>query len=104
LGERLEEVVGKPFILPATSFKKNLPQPIVDLAKKLVKYYPVVEHKNCIRCRACIDACPNKIISMKNNHIVFDYSRCIACFCCQEACPASAIKVKKSLLAKLIGL
>ena len=33
-----------------------------------------------------------------------NYNKCIACFCCQEACPAAAIGVKKSLLAKLIGL
>ncbi len=103
-GERLEEVIGEPFLLPTTSIKKKLPKPIVNLAKKLIKYYPCVERDNCIQCAACIDACPNKAIRMKDKHIAFDYSKCIACFCCQEACPASAIKVKKSFFAKLIGL
>jgi uncharacterized protein (DUF362 family)/NAD-dependent dihydropyrimidine dehydrogenase PreA subunit len=104
LGEKLEDVVGAPFLLPTTSMAKNIPLPVANLAKKLIRYYPCVEQDNCIKCAACIQACPTKAISMKKERIVFNYAKCIACFCCQEACPASAIKVKKSLLAKMIGL
>lgn len=104
LGTKLEDVIDGPFLLPTTSIPKKLPRPIIDLAKKLIRYYPCVERDNCIKCAACIDACPNKAISMNIKGIKFDYSKCIACFCCQEACPASAIKVKKSLFAKIIGL
>lgn len=104
IGERLEDVIPEPFLLPTTSIKKNIPLPVINLAKKLIKHYPCVERDNCIQCAACIQSCPNQAITMKNEHIVFDYSKCIACFCCQEACPSSAIKVKKSLLAKIAGL
>jgi uncharacterized protein (DUF362 family)/NAD-dependent dihydropyrimidine dehydrogenase PreA subunit len=104
LGERLEEVVAKPFLLPPTSMANKIPRPVINLVKKLIKYYPYLEQDKCIRCDACILACPSKIISKKNNRIVFDYSKCIACFCCQEACPASAIKSKKSIVAKMVGL
>lgn len=105
LGEKLEDVKAKPFLLPSTSIlRKKIPRPIISLARKLIKYYPYVERDRCISCAACIQTCPNKIITMKNKHIVFDYSKCIACFCCQEVCPASAIKIKKSIFAKLIGL
>jgi len=105
LGESLKEAADEPFILPQSSIVKKLPQPIIDIAKNLIKYYPYVRHENCIKCAACIDACPKKVISFnKNKRIVFDYSGCIACFCCEEACPASAIKVRKSILARLIGL
>jgi len=105
LGDKLEALSGEPFLLPTTSpLKKKIPQSVVNLAKKLIKYYPCVEQDNCIRCAACIQACPNKVISMKDDRLVFDYSRCIACFCCQEVCPAAAIKVKKSVLARIIGL
>lgn len=104
LGEKLQDIIGKPFLLPSTSFKSKLPGPVIELAKKLIKYYPYAIHANCIKCGACIKACPKKVISIKNNRIVFDYAGCIACFCCQEVCPASAIKVKKSLFAKFMGL
>ena len=105
MGEKLGDVIGKPFILPMSSpVTKNIPRPVINFAKKLIKYYPCVEQDNCLKCSACIQSCPNKAISMKKERIKFDYKKCIACFCCQEACPASAIKVKKSLFAKVIGL
>ena len=105
LGETLQEVTGAPFVLPSTSRSlKIIPSSVINIAKKLIRYYPCVEMDNCISCAACVDACPSKIIEMKNKRIVFNYKKCIACFCCQEVCPASAIKVKRSLIARLIGL
>ncbi len=103
LGERLEDVIAEPFQLPTTSMVKKIPRPIIEIAKNLIRFYPKVDHLNCTRCGVCIEACPNKIVSMKSNYIVIDYSKCISCFCCQEACPGSAIKVKKSIFAKMIG-
>lgn len=103
-GEKLEDVVGRPFILPKTSMNRKIPQPIIDLARKLIKYYPCVEQDNCVKCATCLDACPKKAISIKNERIVIDRSKCISCFCCLESCPASAIKVEKSFFTKLIGL
>ncbi|MCX5705345.1 MAG: DUF362 domain-containing protein [Candidatus Omnitrophica bacterium] len=105
VGEELKSVIGEPFILPTTSIvRKGLPQPVIKAARKLIKYYPTPMRQNCIRCNACIQACPTKCISMDEKGIIVDYNKCIACFCCQESCPAHAIKVKKSFLAKLIGL
>ena len=104
LGEKLEDVISEPFILPSTTIKQNIPRPVIKLAKKLIKYYPCVEQDNCIRCAACIQACPNKIINLKKDRIVIDYRKCISCFCCQEVCPNAAIKIKKSIVAKMIGL
>lgn len=105
LGESIEAVTNQAFILPQTSsISKKLPESIIRLASKLIKYYPCVERDNCIKCEACIKACPKKIIKMDKKGIKIDYSECIACFCCQEVCPATAIKVKKSLFARMIGL
>lgn len=104
LGENLEDIRNKKFSLPTASIKSNLPAPVKKLAKKLIKYLPCAERDNCIKCAACIEACPYQAITMEEKGIVFDYSKCISCFCCQEACPSSAIKVKKSLLAKLLKL
>lgn len=105
LGEKLNDVIARPFLLPSSaSLKKKLPKPVVELAKRLVKLYPCLEPGNCTRCAACIDACPNKAISIRKEKAFFDYSKCIACFCCQEVCPNAAIKIRKSFLAKFIGL
>lgn len=104
LGEKIEDAIGEPFLLPTASLSSKLPRPIIDLAKKLIKHYPCVEYDNCISCAACIDACPQKAVTFKDERITFDYKKCISCFCCQEACPNSAIKIKKSMLAKIIGL
>ena len=104
LGEKLEDVINEPFQLPATSLIKKTPRPIIEIAKKFIRFYPKINHHRCIRCGACIQACPQKVISMQANKIVIDYRGCISCFCCPEACPAAAIRVRKSLLAKMIGL
>jgi uncharacterized protein (DUF362 family)/Pyruvate/2-oxoacid:ferredoxin oxidoreductase delta subunit len=104
LGVRLEEVIQEPFELPASSWRSKIPRPLLDLVKSFIRFYPRVEYANCANCGACIEACPEKLISRKKGKIVIDYSRCISCFCCQEACPTSAIKVKKSILAKLLKL
>jgi len=103
-GEKLAKAIGKPFLLPTASISTKLPEPIIKLAKKLIRYYPCVEQDHCIRCAACIKACPAKVISMTGKKITFNYKKCITCFCCQEVCPAAAIKIKRSILAKLIGL
>ncbi|MDI6758473.1 MAG: DUF362 domain-containing protein [Candidatus Omnitrophota bacterium] len=104
LGEELRDVMGEPFMLPSTSLIRKIPRPALKLAKKLIRYYPYLEAKNCLHCQACIEACPFQAISMKKEKINFNYSKCSACFCCQEACPAQAIKVKRNLFAKMIGL
>ncbi len=104
-GENLANVRPKPFLLPSSSPQRELlPRPLAKIFKKMVKYTPYVQRQICIRCAACIESCPQKVISMQNEGIVFDYRKCIACFCCQEVCPEAAIKIKKSLLAKIIGL
>jgi len=104
LGEKLQSVLGQPFKLPSTSLRKKIPAPIIAIAKNLITFYPRVNHKNCISCGVCINACPAKAISIHFNKVVIDYTRCISCFCCQEVCPSAAIKVKKSILARMIGL
>ncbi|MFH1397620.1 MAG: DUF362 domain-containing protein [Candidatus Omnitrophota bacterium] len=103
VGEKLNEVSKKPFILPASSMKEKIKYPLVKIAIKFIKYYPYTIHKNCTRCLACVQICPQKVISLKSNRINYNYKGCISCFCCQETCPSNAVRVKKSLLAKFLG-
>ena len=104
LGEKLEDVIGEPIQLPPALLQRNIPRPIIKIAKKLIRFYPKVNHNNCNRCGACIKACPEKIIGMKNGRIIISYSSCISCFCCQEACPNRAISIKRNLIANLLRL
>ena len=104
LGEKLEEAAGLPFLLPGPSLSSRIPRPIANLLKRMLRFYPKAMGADCLDCGACIEVCPNKIISRKNGKILIDYSRCLSCFCCQESCPNAAIKVEKSLLAKLLKL
>lgn len=105
LGERLKDITeSRPFILPSTSLKTRLPRPIVDIARKLIRYYPCEDEDNCIKCASCINTCPNKAITIKRGRLIFDYAKCIACFCCQEVCNEAAIKIKKNIWAKMAGL
>ena len=104
LGEKLEDVIGEPIQLPPALLQRNIPRPIIKIAKKLIRFYPKVNHNNCNRCGVCIKACPEKIIGMKNGRIIISYSSCISCFCCQEACPNRAISIKRNLIANLLRL
>ncbi|MDD2752336.1 MAG: DUF362 domain-containing protein [Candidatus Omnitrophica bacterium] len=104
LGEKIEALSLRPFLLPAASALRKVPPALVKIARKLIRFYPCVEKDNCVKCAACLQACPNQAIKMCEKGPSFCYSRCIACFCCEEACPASAIKIKKSFLAKLLRM
>ena len=103
-GEKLADVTGEPFRLPKSSLQKKIPLPLLRLAGKLVRFYPVIEQQRCLRCGRCVDICPQKAIRSDNGKITVRYRGCISCFCCQESCPAAAIKTKKSLLAAMLGL
>lgn len=41
----------------------------------------------CIKCEACVRACPEQCISMVNGIPVTDYAKCTACGTCVEKCP-----------------
>ncbi|MDD4899963.1 MAG: DUF362 domain-containing protein, partial [Candidatus Omnitrophica bacterium] len=56
LGESIESLNLRPFILPAASMLRKVPPVLVKLARKLLKFYPCVEKDNCVKCAACIQA------------------------------------------------
>ena len=104
-GEDIDQLGVRPFILPKNAARTmNLPPMIKKIFKFLVRYYPYSLRIKCTRCGHCVKVCPKQCIVLTKSGIKFNYRRCIACFCCQETCPAAAILVKKSILAKLIGL
>lgn len=63
------------------------------------KYYPKIEvpSKPCKDCSECVDICPKKVYTMKDNKVeVRDLLACNLCMDCIEACPQKppAIKVE----------
>lgn len=79
---------------------------------KVIARKPVILKQKCIRCGACVQACPLEEkavyfpvaetdafrVSGKKEVPVYDYKKCIRCFCCQEMCPEQAIIVKRKLI------
>jgi uncharacterized protein (DUF362 family)/Pyruvate/2-oxoacid:ferredoxin oxidoreductase delta subunit len=103
-GEDVDKLNIPPFILPQALGIVNFPTALSFILQRFVKYFPFSLRLKCTRCGHCVNICPKKCITLKKKGIIFNYKQCIACFCCQESCPAAAIGVKKSMLAKLIGL
>ncbi len=63
------------------------------------KYYPKIEvpSKKCEDCTKCVDICPKKVYTMKENKVeVRDLLACTLCMDCVETCPQKppAIKVE----------
>jgi uncharacterized protein (DUF362 family)/ferredoxin len=79
---------------------------------KVLARKPVILKNKCIRCGACVAACPleEKALSFLNQAgadavkpedrgvPVYNYKKCIRCYCCQEMCPEKAIIVKRKLI------
>ncbi len=79
--------------------------PLVNYALTLC---PVVDGEACIGCGACVRACPEKIIELRQNkngekkaHI--GRKGCIRCYCCHEMCPHNAVRLHKSFLYRLLN-
>jgi DNA-directed RNA polymerase subunit D len=63
------------------------------------KYFPKIEvpSEKCKDCAKCVDICPKKVLTMKENKVkVRDLLACNLCMDCVEACPQKppAIKVE----------
>lgn len=107
-GNALSSCVVERFKLPETSLKRtiknNLPAPIRNILKRLITFHPKIDSDLCRLCEACVKNCPQKTMSNKEGKIIIDYSQCISCFCCREVCPYAAIGMKKSFLARMLGI
>lgn len=47
---------------------------------------------DCIRCGACLGACPVSAITQGDSKMVVDAGTCIDCGACEGECPTGAIK------------
>lgn len=58
---------------------------------QLEKIQVLYDQSNCIQCQKCVNICPQKAISIINEHIHIDFNNCIGCLECVNNCPAKAL-------------
>ena len=51
-----------------------------------------VDNAKCTGCGNCVDACPQRAISLHNDLVVINQEQCIQCGTCAEVCPVGAIR------------
>lgn len=51
-----------------------------------------IDSIKCTGCGNCVDACPQRAISLHNDLVVINQEQCIQCGTCAEACPVGAIR------------
>ena len=66
-----------------------------DRKKAQKRPTPNFDEKLCIRCKRCIDICPARALSLKNNVVTLEETKCVRCYCCHEMCPVAAITIEK---------
>ncbi|HJK00936.1 MAG TPA: DUF362 domain-containing protein [Methanocorpusculum sp.] len=54
---------------------------------------PFLKKEICIACGACINACPEFCISLREREIIIDLEHCIGCLMCLNTCPRHAIDI-----------
>jgi len=69
--------------------------------RKIYNVHPYVA-ENCKRCGVCVNNCPVKAISYKDDgYPVIDNAKCIKCMCCHELCPHQAIEIHKPWILRM---
>lgn len=61
-----------------------------SISPKLEKMYAPAK---CIKCGTCVEACPEKAITLTPDGIITDSTLCKACGKCAEVCPTKAIEM-----------
>ena len=107
LGEDVNSLIIKDFKIPRTSkdfrlLASSMPKFLHEPVTKLITPKPVIRHKDCIKCGKCIEACPAKIIDIKDNKVKINLDECIRCYCCHELCPKKAVDIKRNFIFKLM--
>ncbi len=103
IGETLNSVLFRDFMLPSNHLMKLVPTFLVHWVGKFIWVRPRSDHEKCTGCGICHRGCPVNAIKMVDEKSVMDYTLCINCLCCNESCPENAIVQELSWLARKVG-
>ncbi len=54
---------------------------------------PTIDLKKCILCGDCVDACPENVLELDNDTLVFIRPEaCTYCTACEAVCPTNAVR------------
>lgn len=102
LGDDLSRFVAQDYHVPRElgPIQMRVPGQVVDAFRKRITPYPAVL-PDCQGCGVCMEACPAKVITIRDKRAVILDKECIRCYCCQEMCPYGAIALRTGWLGKL---
>ena len=63
------------------------------LLAKIVQAYGMANY--CIQCRACLEVCTNKSISLRGRNLQINLDKCSKCEKCIKVCPIAGILLRK---------
>lgn len=58
---------------------------------QLAKIQILWDKKKCLHCHHCLEICPQKAISLKNDNIFIDTNKCTLCNQCINTCPQKSL-------------
>ncbi len=103
IGEKIEQFQIQGLKIPESAdLEFRLPDFLKGMLKDSLSAFPEPDPKLCNLCRVCIEACPQKVIEIKEESLKIDTRHCIRCFCCQELCPQGAMKTRQGWVLKLL--
>jgi uncharacterized protein (DUF362 family)/Pyruvate/2-oxoacid:ferredoxin oxidoreductase delta subunit len=109
LGTPLKEIAQPDWRHSASRYNltRFIPSWLNWLLSPIIKHLrvdPIIDDTLCQKCLICVNSCPAKTIFHKPEKVWIDLKNCFMCYCCHELCPYHAINLKRSWLAKKMGI
>lgn len=76
-------------------------KPKVDITKKVMAEYPVINDEICISCGKCVEACQFNALAKVNDDILLFQKLCHSCGACGIVCDNSALTYDEREIGKL---